>query len=87
MTVLIGVTSDLPSSVASPFPPWIPLWQLTHSSSDETVFTQDTRYSFKCISDSAECRDDLHYLLTNRYVGDEIVPALDMQPCNAKGLK
>jgi len=79
MTVLIGVTSDLPSSVASPFPQWIPLWQLTHSSSDETVFAQDTSYSFKCINDSAECRDDLHYLLTNRYVGDEIVPALDMQ--------
>lgn len=78
MTVLIGVSSNLPSSVASPFPPWIPLWQLTHSSSDETVFSLDTTYSFKCISDSAECRDELHYLFTNRYLGDEIVPALGM---------
>ena len=78
MAVLIGVSSDLPSSVTSPFPPWIPLWQWMSSSSDETVFSLDTTNSFKCISDNTECKDELHYLFTNRYVGDEIIPVLNM---------
>lgn len=78
MIVLIGVRSNVPSSVTSPFPPWAPLWQFTNSTSNETVFSLDTTYSFKCISDTAECRDELHYLFTNRYVGDEVLPALNM---------
>jgi hypothetical protein len=78
MTVVIGVSSGLPVSVTSPFPPWIPLWQLTSSSSDETVFSFDTTYSFKRIGDSTQCLDELQYLITNRYVGSETVPALNI---------
>jgi len=76
MAVLIGVSSNVRSSVTSPLPSWIPLWQLTTSTTDKTVFSLDTTNSFRCISDSTECRDELHYLLTNRYVGEETVPAL-----------
>ncbi len=78
MTVLIGVSSNLPSSLTSPLPPWIPLWQLTTSSSDQTIFSLDTTYSFKCITNHAECRDELRYLFTNRFVGSEVLSALSM---------
>ena len=77
MAVLIATVSNLPSSVASPYPPWIPIWQLTNSSSEQTIFSEDTTYIFKCITDSAECRDELHYLSTNLFVGSESVPALN----------
>lgn len=56
MTVLIGVSSNLPSSLTSPLPPWIPLWQLTTSSSDQTIFSLDTTYpsSASLITQNAE---------------------------------
>lgn len=88
MTVLIDVNNSAASSLASTFPPWIPLWQLTTSSTDETVFTVDTTYKFKCIRDSAECSDELCYRITNRYMGDEIVPALNTNlQCDAFEMK
>ncbi len=77
MTVLIDVNNSAASSLATTFPPWIPLWQLTSSSTDETVFTVDTTYRFKCIGDSAECSDELCYRITNRFIGGETVPALN----------
>jgi hypothetical protein len=83
MTVLIEAVNSLPPSVSWPFPSWLPLWQLTQSSSDEAMFLRDTSYSFKCIADSAECTDELSYLVTNRYVGTEGVSALNTTlPCD-----
>jgi len=79
MTVVVGVSSDLPSSVTSPFLPWIPLWQWTNSSSDLTVLSLDTTYSFRRITDHSECKDDLHYLATNHYAGSEVLPVLNTQ--------
>ena len=76
MTVFIGVRDEIPSSVALPFPPWIPLWEMLNSSADKTIFSMDTTHAFKCIADGAECRDELHYLITNRYVGEEALPVL-----------
>ncbi|HQT92322.1 MAG TPA: hypothetical protein PL001_09890, partial [Candidatus Kryptobacter bacterium] len=71
MTVVVGTRKDVPSAVTSPFLPWIPLWQLTDSSSAATMYTRDTTYSFKCIADSAECTDELSYTLTSSYLGQE----------------
>jgi hypothetical protein len=78
MAVLIGVSSNLSMSFTLPFPVWIPVWQLTNSSSGEPIFSLDTAYSFRRMSDSAECRDELQYLMTNRFIGSAAVPALNM---------
>ena len=79
MAVLIGVTGNPSPSGMLSLPPWIPVWQLTNSSSDAAVFSFDTVRSFRCIGDSSECRDELNYLATNRYVGSESVSAMNMQ--------
>ncbi len=73
MTVLIGVSTDPPSTVTSPFLPWMPLWQLADSSSAGTMYSTDTTFAFKRTGDGAECTDELYYLLTNRFVGGEPV--------------
>jgi hypothetical protein len=73
MTVVVAARTDVPSSVTSPFLPWIPLWQLTDSSSARSTYTRDTTYSFKCVADNAECSDQLSYTLTNSYLGQESV--------------
>ncbi len=47
--------------------------------SDQTIFSLNTQwYSFKCITNHAECRDELRYLFTNRFVGSEVLSALSM---------
>ncbi len=71
MTVVVASRSEIPSTVTSPFLPWVPLWQLTDSSSTQTSYTRDTTYSFRCIADSAECADELSYKLTSNYLGQE----------------
>jgi hypothetical protein len=76
MTVLVETTNN-PSSLIPFLRPWIPLWQLTNSSTDQIVFSWDTTYSFRRLSDSALCRDELLYLVTNRHVGEDRVAALN----------
>ena len=76
MTVLVESTNNLSSTI--PFlRPWIPLWQLTNSASDQIVFSWDTSYSFRRLSDSSFCRDDLQYLVTNRRVGEDHVSTMN----------
>ncbi len=76
MSVFVDVVETLPSPFVFPSP-WIPIWQLTASTSGETIFSRDTVYSFRRVSDSVLCTDRLSYLLTNRYVGRDTVAALN----------
>lgn len=71
MTVVVASREEVPSTVTSPFLPWVPLWQLTDSTSTRTTYTRDTTYSFRRLSDNAECSDELSYTLTNSYLGRE----------------
>jgi hypothetical protein len=76
MTVLVESTRNPSPSI--PFlRPWFPLWQLTNSPSDQIVFSWDTTYSFRRLSDSSLCRDDFHYLVTNRRVGEDLISAMN----------
>jgi hypothetical protein len=75
MTVAVGTSNDVPAAVTSPFLPWIPLWQLTDSSSAQAVFSRDTTFSFRCIADSAQCTDELFYMVADSYLGEETVQA------------
>lgn len=77
MVVVIGVTSDQISSVNSPLHSWVPIWQLTDSKTDEVVFSWDTTYSFRCVSDSTRITDELHYSVTNRFVDSEVLNVLN----------
>jgi hypothetical protein len=87
MTVLVE-TMNNPSPLVPFLPPWIPLWQLTNSSANQIVFSWDTTYSFRLLSDSSLCRDELSYLVTNRRVGEGPVPALGTSvPCEKFEMK
>lgn len=76
MIVLVETTNS-PSPITPFLPPWIPLWQLTNSTTEQIVFSRDTSYSFRRLSDSTLCRDELSYLVTNRHVGEERVSVLN----------
>jgi hypothetical protein len=76
MTVYVESMNN-PSPLIPFLRPWIPLWQLTSSSTDQIVFSWDTTYSFRRLSDSSLCRDELSYLVTNRRVGEDHVASLN----------
>jgi hypothetical protein len=87
MTVYVESTNN-PSPLIPFLRPWIPLWQLTNSSADQIVFSWDTTYSFRRLSDSSLCRDELSYLVTNRRVGEDHVAALNTSvPCEKFEMK
>ena len=72
MTVLVEVGTSI-RPVAPPFSSWMPIWQLTHSNTDEIMYSWDTTYSFRTLDDSSLCSDRIEYLITNRFMGNEIV--------------
>ena len=76
MTVLVESTNNQNPTISF-LPPWIPLWQLTNSPTGQIMFSWDTTYTFRRLSDSALCRDDLQYLVTNRRIGEDRVSALN----------
>ncbi len=87
MTVLVE-TSNAARQFSLPSSPWVPIWKLTYSSSEETMFSWDTTYSFRLISDSTLCRDELSGVVTNRYLGQEDISALNsVLPCDKFQMK
>jgi len=77
MALLVGTSNSMSASLSTLLPPWIPLYMLTRQSSGETLFSRDTTFTFRRMSDSATCTDRMSYMLTNRYVGDEVIPVLN----------
>jgi hypothetical protein len=74
MVVLIDVKSG-GRMVAPPIASWMPLWQVV-GSSEESMFSWDTLYSFRLRRDSSLCTDNISYSATCRFIDVETVQAL-----------
>lgn len=71
MTVLIEVGAG--RTIGPAYSPWMPLWQVTKSTTEEIMYSWDTTYSFRTYTDSSICNDRLLYSITSRYLNDESV--------------
>lgn len=70
LTVYIEVDATIRMTGPS-LPVWLPVWRLTNSTSEETVFSWDTTYSWRRFSNRALYSDELNYIITNRFVGED----------------
>ena len=76
MTILVEVATNT-RTIGPPYSSWLPIWQLTNSTDGEVMYSWDTTYAFKIFDDSSFVSDNISYRITNRYIGDDDVAALN----------